>query len=75
MLYARLSKILYSSLGLDENIAPPIKCLIIYPDQELEERFLFDREREPEFDKISEYVRMYKVGIRLPVIGNSTIRC
>ena len=71
--YARLSKI-YSSLGLDENTAPPIKCLIIYPDQEQEERFLFDREREPEFDKISEYVRMYKVGIRLPVIGCSTTK-
>lgn len=66
--YARLSKI-YSELGLDENTVPPIKCLIIYPDQEQEECFLFGRESEPEFEKISGYVRMYKVGIRLPVIG------
>lgn len=65
--YARLSKI-YNELGLDENTAPPIKCLIIYPDQEKEEDFAFTRESEPRFDAISGYIRMYKVGIRLPEI-------
>ena len=65
--YARLSKI-YHELGLDEDTAPPIKCLIIYPDQEKEEYFAFTRESEPRFDAISGYIRMYKVGIRLPEI-------
>lgn len=31
--YARLSKI-YKELGLNEETALPIKCLIIYPDQD-----------------------------------------
>lgn len=65
--YARLSKI-YDELGLDEETAPPIKCLIIYPDQEKEEKFTFTRESEPKFDAIGGYIRMYKVGIRLPEI-------
>lgn len=34
--YARLSKI-YELLGLDEESAIPIKCLIIYPDQDKNE--------------------------------------
>ena len=67
--YARLSKI-YNELGLDEDTAPPIKCLIIYPDQEKEENFAFTRESEPKFDTVGRYVRMYKVGIRLPEINN-----
>lgn len=67
--YARLSKI-YDELELDEDTAPPIKCLIIYPDQEKEEGFTFTRESEPKFDAVGGYVRMYKVGIRLPKINN-----
>ncbi|MDD4638018.1 MAG: hypothetical protein PHV66_10520, partial [Bacteroidales bacterium] len=67
--YARLSSI-YRKLGLDEDTALPIKCLIIYPDQEQKEQFLFTRLEEPKFDKVSGYVRFYKVGIRLPVIQN-----
>ncbi len=67
--YARLSSI-YHKLGLDENTAPPIKCLIVYPDQDQEERFAFTKFEEPVFDKVSGYVRLYKVGIRLPVIQN-----
>ena len=67
--YARLSHI-YHKLGLDENTALPIKCLIIYPDQEQEERFTFTKSEEPKFDKVSGYVRFYKLGIRLPVIQN-----
>lgn len=67
--YARLSKI-YSILGLNEETSLPIKCLIVYPDQEQEEHFTFNRNVEPSFDKIHGYVRMYKVGIRLPVIKN-----
>ncbi|MCM1346275.1 MAG: McrC family protein [Bacteroides sp.] len=70
--YARLSKI-YSLLGLDENTSLPIKCLIIYPDQEQEEHFTFNREKEPTFDRIPGYVRMYKVGIRLPIVKAKTI--
>ena len=65
--YARLSSI-YKVLGLNEETAPPIKCLIIYPDQEQTERFTFDCRTEPGFDKVSGYVRLYKLGIRLPVI-------
>ena len=65
--YARLSRI-YEMLGLDEDISLPIKCLIIYPDQEKEEFFTFTREKEPMFEKISGYVRFYKLGIKLPII-------
>lgn len=66
--YARLNHI-YTKLGLDEETAPPIKCLIVYPDQEQEERFTFTRYKEPQFQKVSGYVRFYKVGIKLPVIN------
>lgn len=65
--YARLKGIYYR-LGLDENTAPPLKCLIIYPDQSQEERFTFNRFEEPEFDEVFGYVRIYKLGIRLPLI-------
>ncbi|WP_455540912.1 5-methylcytosine restriction system specificity protein McrC [Prevotella fusca] len=65
--YARLSSI-YKELGLDEDTALPIKCLIIYPDQDQEERFTFTRTEEPKFEKVSGYVRFYKLGIRLPLI-------
>ena len=65
--YARLSSI-YKKLRLDEETSLPIKCLIIYPDQEQEEEFLFNRYEEPKFEKVSGYVRFYKLGIRLPVI-------
>lgn len=67
--YARLSSI-YQKLGLDEEKALPIKCLIIYPDQEKEEQFKFTRLEEPTFEKVSGYIRFYKLGIRLPVIKN-----
>ena len=66
--YARLSKV-YKKLGLNEETALPIKCLIIYPDQDQEERFTFTRTEEPAFEKVSNYVRFYKLGIRLPVIS------
>lgn len=65
--YARLSSI-YDKLGLSEDTAPPIKCLIIYPDQEQNENFSFTRSVEPKFDKVSGYVRIYKLGIKLPEI-------
>lgn len=65
--YARLSGV-YSKLKLNENIAPPIKCLIIYPDQDKDEQFKFSRQKEPVFDKVSNYIRIYKLGIRLPEI-------
>lgn len=65
--YARLSSV-YHKLELDENTAPPIKCLIIYPDQEADDSFKFTRLSEPVFDKVHGYIRMYKIGIRLPVI-------
>ncbi len=65
--YARLSKV-YELLGLNEETEPPIKCLIIYPDQDEEEYFKFNRETEPLFERIKGYARFYKLGIRLPVI-------
>lgn len=67
--YARLSSICHR-LELDEDTALPVKCLIVHPDQEQEERFTFARSEEPRFEKVSGYVRFYKVGIRLPVIFN-----
>ena len=66
--YARLSSI-YRKLGLNEDTSPPIKCLIIYPNQEKDEKFTFSRNEEPIFDKVFGYVRIYKLGIRLPIIG------
>lgn len=65
--YARLSSI-YKAFHLDEETALPIKCLIIYPDQNEEECFSFSRDKKPSFDRINGYVRMYKLGIKLPVI-------
>lgn len=65
--YARLSSI-YKAFHLDEETALPIKCLIIYPDQNEEEGFTFSRDEEPSFDRINGYVRMYKQGIKLPAI-------
>lgn len=67
--YARLSWV-YSELDMDADAVAPIKCLIIYPDQEQEERFTFSKTDEPQFEKVSEYVRFYKVGIKLPVIAS-----
>ena len=67
--YARLSGV-YRELNMDADAVAPIKCLIIYPDQEQEERFTFTRKAEPQFEKVSEYVRFYKVGIKLPVIAS-----
>lgn len=63
--YARLSGV-YKELGLNEESTPPIKCLIIYPDQECDEHFDISKELE----KVQGYIRMYKTGIRLPVIKN-----
>lgn len=57
--YARLSSV-YHKLGLDENTALPIKCLIIYPNQEANDTFEFSHMEEPTFDKIHGYVRIYK---------------
>lgn len=65
--YARLTNI-YEKLGLDEENTLPIKCLIIYPDKNTKEYFSFDRQKEPSFEKIKEYIRVYKLGIRLPTI-------
>lgn len=68
--YSRLSSI-YKILGLDEVSATPIKCLIIYPDQDKKEEFEFNRFKEPTFDKVSGYVKLYKIGIKLPTIKKS----
>ena len=68
--YARLNKV-YELLGLDEESTIPIKCLIIYPDQDQNEFFKFSREEEPEFEKISGYIRLYKIGIKLPLVMNN----
>lgn len=65
--YARLQKI-YDMLELDAENALPIKCLIVYPDQEQQERFAFTNTEEPTFEKVKDYIRFYKIGIRLPVI-------
>ena len=65
--YSRLSKV-YKVLGLDENESPPIKCLIVYPDQNMTDFFDFDRYTEPDFEEFGGYVRLYKVGIKLPTI-------
>jgi len=67
--YARLSGV-YRKLNMDADAVAPIKCLIIYPDQKEEERFTFSKTAEPQFEKVSGYVRFYKVGIKLPVIAS-----
>lgn len=67
--YARLSRI-YKTLRLNEDEVLPVKCLIVHPDQTQQEKFTFSNLTEPQFDKVSGYVRFYKVGIRLPVIEN-----
>lgn len=63
--YARLTNI-YKALNLDEDTSPPIKCLIIYPDQEANETFTFSRMTEPQFERVNGYIRFYKMGLRLP---------
>lgn len=65
--YARLSGV-YKLLGLDEDTSLPIKCLIVYPDQDKEECLYFTNDNDNDFEKESSYVRVYKVGIKLPVI-------
>ncbi|MDO4524374.1 MAG: hypothetical protein Q4B61_03475 [Bacteroidales bacterium] len=67
--YARLSSI-YNKLGLNEEETLPIKCLIVYPDQDQDDHFSFTRDKEPVFEKIPGYVRFYKKGIKLPIIKN-----
>ncbi len=42
-----VSSKIYELLGLDEESAIPIKCLIIYPDQDKNEFFTFNREKSP----------------------------
>lgn len=71
--YSRLNSI-YKMLSLNEETSLPIKCLIIYPDQEQEEEFTFSRYEEPFFDRVSGYVRFYKQGIKLPVIKVENIK-
>lgn len=65
--YARLNSI-YRKLHLDEDSNAPIKCLIIYPDQSSAENWAFTRTEEPNFEKFGGYIRMYKLGIKLPTI-------
>ena len=69
--YARLEDVYEKVFGIkyvENTPILPIKCLIIYPDQDKEEGFSFDRQNEPNFDKVDGYIRIYKVGIRLPEI-------
>lgn len=65
--YARLQGI-YDKFKRSIDSAPPIKCLIVYPDQHTNADFMFTRDAEPQFETFDAYVRTYKVGIRLPTI-------
>lgn len=67
--YARLTNV-YKKLNMNEETDIPVKCLIIYPDQHLDYYdFDFKDNFENHFEKIHEYVRMYKIGIKLPEIN------
>ncbi|MBL7921687.1 MAG: hypothetical protein JNJ40_15340 [Bacteroidia bacterium] len=59
--YARLQKV-YKELGKEEN--ENIDCLIVYPNQEKG----LDNLLNAEFEKIPQYVNIYKVGIKLPIV-------
>ncbi len=61
--YARLKSI-YREFGID-NTREIIDCLIIYPDQELEEKS-FVQEFESRFEEDKNYMRFYKIGVKLP---------
>lgn len=65
--YARLTKIL-KVVGLEDQIdnPPVLSCLIIYPDQTI----LGDEGQLPSdllSMPIKEYVKMYKLGVKLPI--------
>ncbi len=59
--YARLKSV-YKDLGKSEN--EMIDCLIIYPDQENG----LDNLTEFAFEEIPQYVNIYKIGVKLPVV-------
>lgn len=67
--YARLTDV-YKRLQLVENTTLPIKCLIIYPDQNSPDHFTFDNLTEPNFKQSRSYIRLFMAGIRLPVISS-----
>jgi len=62
--YARLKSV-YKELKKDENEI--IDCLIIYPDQENGNDNLIEVDLDG--DEIKGYVRIYKVGVKLPIIN------
>lgn len=64
--YARIRK-LYEHLGLNLNHPTPnIDCLIIYPNQDASA----DLNNQLKVEPIHQFVSFYKLGIRLPVIGD-----
>jgi len=60
--YARLKKV-YSALEIQEGIL--IDCLIIYPDQE---NGLVELPTDLKGSAIKDYVGVYKVGVKLPIL-------
>ena len=64
--YARLKSV-YNELGKNENEL--IDCLIIYPDQENGVDSILDLNLTDPKNKFEEYVNIYKLGIKLPVIN------
>ena len=64
--YARLEKV-YKRLGL-EGSNELIDCLIIYPS--LEENRAFNLENKSE---ITEYKNIYKLGVSIPLINESSM--
>lgn len=62
----RISIYLY---GIFFSLSDIDYLLTLYPDQDQEERFIFTRTEEPAFEKVSNYVHFYKLGIRWSVIS------
>ena len=68
--YARLKKV-FQEIGLDEKMENPpvLRCLIIYPDQ-TKPGTASEVPSNPFETSIDEYVKMHKLGVKLPEIKN-----
>lgn len=63
--YARDTRILHEMTVLEgENYIPP--CIIIYPDKNGVERLSKNQSLVEQAEKMDDYVKFYKIGIKLP---------
>ena len=66
--YARLKSV-YKELNMEDS-RQLIDCLIIYPNQELEDNIDFVSRYENNLEVDNNYMQLYKLGIKLPFIKN-----